>query len=44
MIRIDTNVLVRAYLEDDKEQAKEAQGFLKMQLKKNPFLFHIMQF
>jgi len=29
MIGVDTNVLVRAYLEDDKEQAKEAQEFLK---------------
>ena len=44
MIGVDTKVLVRAYLEDDKDQAKEAQEFLKMQLKKNPFLFHLMQF
>ena len=29
MIGVDTKVLVRAYLEDDKDQAKEAQEFLK---------------
>jgi predicted nucleic-acid-binding protein len=28
MIGIDTNILVRAYLEDDKEQAEEAKEFL----------------
>jgi predicted nucleic-acid-binding protein len=28
MIGVDTNVLVRAYLEDDKQQAKEAQELL----------------
>ncbi|WP_342268223.1 type II toxin-antitoxin system VapC family toxin [Candidatus Tisiphia endosymbiont of Empis tessellata] len=28
MIGVDTNVLVRAYLQDDQEQAKEAQEFL----------------
>jgi len=28
MIGADTNILVRAYLEDDLEQAKEAQEFL----------------
>jgi predicted nucleic-acid-binding protein len=44
MIGVDTNVLVRAYLEDDKEQAKEAQEFLKKATKENTFLFHLMQF
>jgi hypothetical protein len=29
MIGVDTKVLVRAYLEDDKDQAKEAEEFLK---------------
>jgi predicted nucleic-acid-binding protein len=35
MIGVDTNVLVRAYLDDDKEQAIEAQGFLKKATKEN---------
>jgi predicted nucleic-acid-binding protein len=35
MIGVDTNVLVRAYLEDDKEQAKEAQEFFKKATKEN---------
>lgn len=35
MIGVDTNVLVRAYLEDDKEQAKEAQEFLSKATQEN---------
>ena len=34
MIGIDTNILVRIYLEDDKEQAKTAQEFLLESTKK----------
>lgn len=34
MIGVDTNVLVRIYLEDDKEQAKNAQEFLLESTKK----------
>jgi predicted nucleic-acid-binding protein len=44
MIGVDTNVLVRAYLEDDKEQAKEAQEFLSKATQKTPFLFRLMPF
>jgi predicted nucleic-acid-binding protein len=29
MLGVDTNILVRAFLEDDLEQAKKAQAFLK---------------
>jgi predicted nucleic-acid-binding protein len=35
MIGIDTNILVRAFLEDDKEQAQEAQDFLAKATKDN---------
>ncbi len=35
MIGVDTNVLVRAYLEDDKKQSKEAQQFLKEAAQEN---------
>lgn len=35
MIGIDTNILVRAYLEDDTEQAEEAQEFLLKATKDN---------
>lgn len=34
MIGIDTNILVRAYLEDDDLQSKEAQEFLKNEANK----------
>jgi predicted nucleic-acid-binding protein len=35
MIGTDTNILVRAYLEDDKEQAEEAKEFLIKTTKEN---------
>jgi predicted nucleic-acid-binding protein len=35
MIGIDTNILVRAFLEDDKSQAKEAKDFLLNTTKNN---------
>jgi predicted nucleic-acid-binding protein len=38
MIGTDTNILVRAYLEDDKEQAEEAKEFL-LKTTKDKLLF-----
>ena len=35
MIGIDTNILVRAFLEDDQKQAQEAQSFLAKAAKNN---------
>ena len=35
MIGIDTNILVRAYLEDDKKQAEEAKNFLLQNTQEN---------
>ena len=35
MIGIDTNILVRAFLEDDEKQAQEAQSFLTKATKDN---------
>jgi predicted nucleic-acid-binding protein len=35
MIGVDTNVLVRAYLEDDEEQTKDAKNFLLKATKEN---------
>ena len=35
MIGVDTNILVRAYLEDDKKQAEEAKNFLLQNTQEN---------